>query len=158
MIPLSTIASIDTDRWPRSRYHKDLKPVTYVQANMAGETDSPIYGMFQLVSLIDELDNPPQQFFINQPEATGPVAIKWDGEWQITYETFRDMGLAYSVGIFMIFVLLVAQFRSYLMPLIIMSPIPLTLVGILPGHWLATSSCQPKAKKWQANDQPVAGQ
>lgn len=136
MIPLSTIASIDTDRWPRSRYHKDLKPVTYVQANMAGETDSPIYGMFQLVSLIDELDNPPQQFFINQPEATGPVAIKWDGEWQITYETFRDMGLAYSVGIFMIFVLLVAQFRSYLMPLIIMSPIPLTLVGILPGHWL----------------------
>ncbi|MGM0526221.1 MAG: efflux RND transporter permease subunit [Pseudomonadota bacterium] len=136
MIPLSTVASIETDRWPRSRYHKDLKPVTYVEANMAGETDSPIYGMFELVSLIEEMENPPEQFYINQPSATGPVAIKWDGEWQITYETFRDMGLAYSVGIFMIFVLLVAQFRSYLMPLIIMSPIPLTLVGILPGHWL----------------------
>ncbi|RUO76001.1 efflux RND transporter permease subunit [Idiomarina seosinensis] len=136
MIPLSTVAQIETDRWPRSRYHKDLKPVTYVEANMAGETDSPIYGMFELVSLIEEMDNPPEQFYINQPSATGPVAIKWDGEWQITYETFRDMGLAYSVGIFMIFVLLVAQFRSYLMPLIIMSPIPLTLVGILPGHWL----------------------
>ena len=136
MVPLSTIAAIETDQWPRSRYHKDLQPVTYVQANMAGTTDSPIYGMFELVSLIDQLDNPPQQFFINQPSADGPVAIKWDGEWQITYETFRDMGIAYSVGIFMIFVLLVAQFRSYLMPLIIMSPIPLTLVGILPGHWL----------------------
>ena len=136
MIPLSTFASIQTDQWPRSRYHKDLNPVTYVEANMAGETDSPIYGMFELVALIDELDNPPEQFYINQPSANGPVAIKWDGEWQITYETFRDMGIAYSVGIFMIFVLLVAQFRSYLMPLIIMSPIPLTLVGILPGHWL----------------------
>lgn len=136
MVPLSTFASIHEDIWPRSRYHKDLNPVTYVEANMAGETDSPIYGMFELVSLIDGLDNPPEQFYINQPSANGPVAIKWDGEWQITYETFRDMGIAYSVGIFMIFVLLVAQFRSYLMPVIIMSPIPLTLVGILPGHWL----------------------
>ncbi|WP_404401228.1 efflux RND transporter permease subunit [Idiomarina seosinensis] len=136
MIPLSTVASIRSDLWPRNRYHKDLKPVTYVQANMAGETDSPIYGMFALSALIEEMENPPEQFYINQPSANGPVAIKWDGEWQITYETFRDMGIAYSVGIFMIFVLLVAQFRSYLMPVIIMSPIPLTLVGILPGHWL----------------------
>ncbi|ATZ72928.1 multidrug transporter AcrB [Idiomarina sp. X4] len=136
MVPISSFASLETEQWQGSRYHKDLQPVTYVQANMAGETDSPIYGMFELVSLIDEMDNPPEQFFINQPSASGPVAIKWDGEWQITYETFRDMGIAYSVGIFMIFVLLVAQFRSYLMPLIIMSPIPLTLVGILPGHWL----------------------
>ncbi|MGM0482144.1 MAG: efflux RND transporter permease subunit [Pseudomonadota bacterium] len=136
MIPLSTIADIRSDLWPRKRYHKDLKPVTYVRANMAGETDSPIYGMFELSGLIDEMENPPEQFYINQPAANGPVAIKWEGEWQITYETFRDMGIAYSVGIFMIFVLLVAQFRSYLMPIIIMSPIPLTLVGILPGHWL----------------------
>lgn len=136
LVPLSTFASIESERWPRSRYHKDLQPVTYVQADMAGETDSPIYGMFELVSLLDELENSPEQFFINQPSANGPVAIKWEGEWQITYETFRDMGIAYSVGIFMIFVLLVAQFRSYLMPLIIMTPIPLTLVGILPGHWL----------------------
>ena len=62
--------------------------------------------------------------------------LKWDGEWQITYETFRDMGAAYSVGVFMIFVLLVAQFRSYILPLVIMAPIPLTLIGIMPGHAL----------------------
>lgn len=136
LVPLSTIATIQSEPWPRNHYHKDLKPVTYVQANMAGDIDSPIYGMFQLVGLLNDLENPPQQFFIEQPPANGPLAVKWDGEWQITYETFRDMGIAYSIGIFMIFVLLVAQFRSYLMPLIIMSPIPLTLVGILPGHWL----------------------
>ncbi|PYE31577.1 multidrug efflux pump subunit AcrB [Idiomarina fontislapidosi] len=135
-IPLSHFAQFEQHQWQGSVYHKDLRPVTYVQANMAGDMDSPIYGMLALVDKIAAMPDAPQQYFINEPSAEDPVAIKWEGEWQITYETFRDMGIAYSVGIFMIFVLLVAQFRSYLMPLIIMSPIPLTLVGILPGHWL----------------------
>ena len=135
-IPLSSFAQFEQQQWQGSIYHKDLRPVTYVQGNMAGETDSPIYGMLAIADQVSKLENAPEQYFINEPSAEGPVAIKWEGEWQITYETFRDMGIAYSVGIFMIFVLLVAQFRSYLMPLVIMSPIPLTLVGILPGHWL----------------------
>ena len=135
-IPLSSFAQFEQQQWQGSVYHKDLRPVIYVQGNMAGETDSPIYGMLAMVDKIAAMPDAPEQYFINEPNAEGPVAIKWEGEWQITYETFRDMGIAYSVGIFMIFVLLVAQFRSYLMPLIIMSPIPLTLVGILPGHWL----------------------
>jgi multidrug efflux pump subunit AcrB len=77
-----------------------------------------------------------EQFFTRQPDTTAGFAIKWDGEWQITYETFRDMGLAYSVGLILIYLLVVAQFGSYAVPLIIMAPIPLTLIGIMPGHAL----------------------
>jgi multidrug efflux pump subunit AcrB len=76
------------------------------------------------------------QYFTRQPDPTAGFAIKWDGEWQITYETFRDMGLAYSVGLVLIFLLVVAQFGSYAVPLVIMAPIPLTLIGIMPGHAL----------------------
>jgi len=75
--------------------------------------------------------------FITQPEDPyAGYAIKWDGEWQITYETFRDMGAAYAVGLILIYLLVVAQFRSYLVPLVIMAPIPLTVIGVLPGHAL----------------------
>ncbi len=70
------------------------------------------------------------------PQQTDQLSIKWDGEWQITFETFRDMGIAYGVGLIMIYLLVVAQFKSYGVPLIIMAPIPLTLIGIMPGHWL----------------------
>src|SRR5690554_7828709 len=125
-------------------YHKDLLPVTYVTADMAGEIDSPLYGMFRMVSLLNEQEQAPEQFFIQQPPLPEKGTLKWDGEWQITYETFRDMGAAYSVGVFMIFVLLVAQFRSYILPLVIMAPIPLTLIGIMPGHALqiGRASCR----------------
>ena len=78
-----------------------------------------------------------EQWFLNQPDNPYEYSLKWDGEWQITYETFRDMGIAYSVGLLMIYLLVVAQFRSYLVPLVIMAPIPLTIIGILPGHALA---------------------
>ena len=112
-------------------YHKDLLPVVYVTADMAGKLDSPLYGMFDLRS---KLPAGVQEFFIHQPEYPQQFSLKWDGEWQITYETFRDMGAAYSVGLLLIYLLVVGQFRSYAVPLIIMAPIPLTLVGILPGH------------------------
>ena len=136
LVPLASIAKIVEADWQAARYHKDLLPLTYVTADMAGDVDSPLYGMFQMVNTLNQQDNPPDQFFIRQPDLPEQGSVKWDGEWQITYETFRDMGTAYSVGVFMIFVLLVAQFRSYLMPLVIMAPIPLTLIGILPGHAL----------------------
>jgi multidrug efflux pump subunit AcrB len=136
LIPLASFAQIVESDWDAARYHKDLLPVTYVTADMAGEIDSPLYGMFRMVNALNQQEDAPEQFFIRQPDLPELGTLKWDGEWQITYETFRDMGLAYSVGVFMIFVLLVAQFRSYLMPLVIMAPIPLTLIGILPGHAL----------------------
>jgi multidrug efflux pump subunit AcrB len=79
---------------------------------------------------------PIRQFFVNQPDNPYSYSLKWDGEWQVTYETFRDMGIAYGVGLILIYFLVVGQFRSYLVPLIIMAPIPLTVIGVMPGHAL----------------------
>jgi multidrug efflux pump subunit AcrB len=76
------------------------------------------------------------QWFIRQPDDTAVASVKWDGEWQITYETFRDMGIAYAAGLVLIYLLIVAQFRSYVVPLVIMAPIPMTVVGVMPGHAL----------------------
>jgi multidrug efflux pump subunit AcrB len=108
---------------------------------MAGKLDSPLYGMFQMRGQIQALATPGggqlQEYFISQPsDALRGYALKWDGEWQITYETFRDMGAAYGVGLILIYLLVVAQFGSYLTPLIIMAPIPLTIIGVMPGHAL----------------------
>jgi multidrug efflux pump subunit AcrB len=136
LVPLASVAEVREADWLGALYHKDLLPVTYVTADMAGAVDSPLYGMFAMVQRLKEDPAAPEQHFIRQPPLPEKGTLKWDGEWQITYETFRDMGAAYSVGVFMIFVLLVAQFRSYLMPLIVMAPIPLTLIGIMPGHAL----------------------
>ena len=136
-IYLSEFVLVKQLPWDGAIYHKDLLPVTYVTADMAGELDSPLYGMFDVIGHIKStFKNQVNQYFISQPEDPNIFAIKWDGEWQITYETFRDMGLAYSVGLLLIYLLVVAQFRSYALPLIIMAPIPLTLIGIMPGHAL----------------------
>jgi multidrug efflux pump subunit AcrB len=135
LVPLSEIVKVvDTTR-ERSIHHKDLLPVVYVTGDMAGKTDSPLYGMFEISST---LKNTPGlgQWFIQQPSNPYEYGVKWDGEWQVTYETFRDMGIAYGVGLILIYLLVVAQFRSYLVPLVIMAPIPLTVIGILPGHAL----------------------
>ncbi|HNI77027.1 MAG TPA: efflux RND transporter permease subunit, partial [Giesbergeria sp.] len=118
-----------------------LLPVNFVVADMAGRVDSPLYGMFQARSAIAQITAPDggkvEEFFIRQPsDAWRGYALKWDGEWQITYETFRDMGAAYAVGLILIYLLVVAQFGSYLTPLIIMAPIPLTIIGVMPGHAL----------------------
>lgn len=122
-------------------YHKDLLPVNFVVADMAGRVDSPLYGMFQARSAVARIVAPDggsvQEYFVRQPaDALRGYALKWDGEWQITFETFRDMGAAYAVGLILIYLLVVAQFGSYLTPLIIMAPIPLTIIGVMPGHAL----------------------
>jgi len=122
-------------------YHKDLMPLTYILGDMAGKLDSPLYGMFAIRARLDgmalEEGGTLGQTFIRQPDdAWRGYALKWDGEWQITYETFRDMGLAYAVGLILIYLLVVAQFKSYLTPLVIMAPIPLTIIGVMPGHAL----------------------
>jgi multidrug efflux pump subunit AcrB len=122
-------------------YHKDLLPVHYVVGDMAGKLDSPLYGMFAMRAALADINTPGGgklgEYFIAQPQDPyRGYAIKWDGEWQITYETFRDMGAAYAVGLILIYLLVVAQFGSYLTPLIIMAPIPLTIVGVMPGHAL----------------------
>jgi len=143
-IIIDEVVSIQKDTWQDTIYHKDLLPVTFVTADMAGFQDSPLYGMFELVNLIDEagVSDPQQAFkqkFIETPQFVTQPTIKWDGEWQITYETFRDMGIAYAIGLILIYLLIVAQFGSYFVPLIIMAPIPLTIIGVMPGHWLVGS-------------------
>ncbi len=136
-VPIGEIADVREVGWDDAVYHKDLLPVVFVTADMAGRLDSPLYGMFELSGKIDDLaktGTPVEQRYISQPGNPYYFSMKWDGEWQITYETFRDMGLAYSVGLILIYLLVVAQFRSYLLPLIIMAPIPLTIIGVMPGH------------------------
>jgi multidrug efflux pump subunit AcrB len=139
LVPLSEVVDVRAANWEKAIYHKDLLPYAYVTSDDAGQTDSPLYGMFAWVGKLRQATvagQSLQQRFIDQPDDTTGYAVKWDGEWQITYETFRDMGLAYSVGLLLIYLLLVAQFRSYVAPLIIMAPIPLTVIGVMPGHAL----------------------
>ncbi len=140
LIPLSQLVKIERTTRESSIYHKDMQPVVYVLGDMAGSLDSPLYGMADISSRLDKVNDttgkPFDQYFIAQPERPIGYALKWDGEWQITYETFRDMGIAYAVGIILIYFLVVAQFKSYYVPLVIMAPIPLTIIGVMPGHAL----------------------
>ena len=139
LVAVSDFASVSRQPWDAAILHKDLLPVVYVTADEAGELDSPLYGMFDVVGQLDEArpaGHALAQHFIEQPDDTSDFAVKWDGEWQITYETFRDMGIAYAAGMVLIYLLVVAQFRSYLVPLVIMAPIPLTVIGVMPGHAL----------------------
>ncbi len=139
LVPLSELVSVQRAPWDGAIYHKDLLPVVYVTGDEASLTDSPLYGMFAIAGRLGHEAVAGQQlgqFYVGQPADTGDFSIKWDGEWQITYETFRDMGIAYAAGMLLIYLLVVAQFRSYVVPLIIMAPIPLTVIGVMPGHAL----------------------
>ena len=135
-VPLAEITTIERRAWDNAIYHKDLLPLSWVTADSVGTTDSPLYGMFAMVGTLKDQMPSVRQFFFGQPDDPYQPSVKWDGEWQITYETFRDMGLAYSVGLILIYLLVVAQFGSYAVPLVIMAPIPLTIIGVMPGHAL----------------------
>ncbi|CAH8239598.1 Multidrug transporter AcrB [Vibrio aestuarianus] len=132
--PLSDLVEVRQTQMDDYIVHKNLLPMVMVVADMTGEIDSPLYGMFEMALNMDELGLPVEQYYIHQPTGLNGVEIFWDGEWTITYETFRDMGIAYGVGMILIYLLVVAQFKSYLVPLIIMAPIPLTIIGVMPGH------------------------
>lgn len=142
LIALSEVVSIQPSQREQTIYHKNLLPVMFVTADMTGELDSPLYGLFDIAfgledkPLFEDKESNMPQHYIAQPESTNQTSLKWDGEWQITYETFRDMGIAYAVGMILIYLLVVAQFHSYLVPLVIMAPIPLTVIGVMPGHAL----------------------
>ncbi|WP_022980750.1 efflux RND transporter permease subunit [Ideonella sp. B508-1] len=141
LVPLSELVRVEQGVIDKPLYTKDLHPVSYVFGDMAGQLDSPLYGLFAIrPHLKDALPaghGTLGEYWIHQPsDPFTQYAIKWDGEWQITYETFRDMGAAYAVGLILIYLLVVAQFKSYGTPLIIMAPIPLTLIGVMPGHAL----------------------
>jgi multidrug efflux pump subunit AcrB len=141
LVPISELVEARPAQREKVVYHKDLLPVVYVVGDMGGQLDSPLYGMFAIREKIKDMPLAEggrlEEYFIRQPaDPYAGYAYKWDGEWQVTYETFRDMGAAYAVGLILIYLLVVAQFKSYLVPLIIMAPIPLTIIGVMPGHAL----------------------
>ncbi len=140
MIPLSELVKRQDGVEEKTIYHKNLKNVTYVLGDVAGTEESPVYAILKMKETIEKMKLPEgyglKQYSTVQPWLEETYSMKWDGEWHITYEVFRDLGLAFAAVLILIYVLIVAWFKSFITPLIIMAPIPLTLVGILPGHWL----------------------
>jgi multidrug efflux pump subunit AcrB len=145
LVPLSALVDVAYGVIDKPLYTKDFQGVSYVYGDMAGKLDSPLYGLIAIRARLADAaktqsDAAMGEYWIHQPaDSYRQYAIKWDGEWQITYDTFRDMGAAYGVGLILIYLLVVAQFKSYLTPLVIMAPIPLTLIGVMPGHALLGS-------------------
>ncbi len=147
LVALSELLRVERGVIDKPLYTKDLQGVSYVFGDVGagpsskGTPDSPLYGLFGLrkhfASALPAGQGTLGEYWIRQPEDPyRAYAVKWDGEWQITYETFRDMGAAYGVGLILIYLLVVAQFKSYMVPLVIMAPIPLTIIGVMPGHAL----------------------
>jgi multidrug efflux pump subunit AcrB len=141
LVPIRELVTVSDSLREQPLYHKDLLPLNMVVADMAGKLDSPLYGVFQMRSQINAIPTPGggtlAEFFVTQPsDPLRGYSLKWDGESQVTYETFRDMGAAFGVALLGIYILVVAQFGSFRLPLVILVPVPLTLIGIVPGHWL----------------------
>jgi multidrug efflux pump subunit AcrB len=140
LVALGELVRIQKLKEDKNIYHKNLMPVTYVTADVAGVMESPVYAILELVSEIDKFEIP-EGYNIEQHMAALPVdaerySMKWDGEWHITYEVFRDLGIAFAAVLILIYGLVVGWFQSFLTPLIIMAAIPFSLVGILPAHGL----------------------
>jgi multidrug efflux pump subunit AcrB len=121
-------------------YKKDLRPVEYVTGEMAGRLGAPIYGMLAVERALDDYEAPDggkiSGTLAGPPEDSDRSGFEWTGEWTVTYEAFRDLGLAFAAALVLIYILLVIEFDDFLLPATLMLPIPLTVIGIVPGHWL----------------------
>jgi multidrug efflux pump subunit AcrB len=140
LVNLSELVRVKEGIEDKTIYRKNLKRVVYVLGDVAGSEESPVYPILKMRRQIQNLKLPEgyelQQYSASQPWMETKYAMKWDGEWHITYEVFRDLGLAFGVVLILIYVMVVGWFKSFLIPLVIMAPIPLSLIGILPGHAL----------------------
>jgi multidrug efflux pump subunit AcrB len=140
LVPLSELTRIEATTQAPFIYRKNLQRVVYVTGDVAGQEESPVYAILRINRELDRLTQadggPVPRYVASQPFLTDRVSIKWDGEWQVTYEVFRDLGIAFAAVLVLIYILVVGWFRSFRAPLVIMAPIPLTLVGILPAHGL----------------------
>jgi multidrug efflux pump subunit AcrB len=140
LVPLSEIGIFVREPAETSIHHKNLKPVVYVTADVAGRREAPVYAIAALEKGIAKIPVVGgyriETRTASAPFDTARYGLKWDGEWHVTYEVFRDLGLAFAAVLVLIYVLVVGWFRSFAVPLVIMAPIPLTLVGILPAHGL----------------------
>ncbi len=140
MIPLSELVKVEEKIEEKSIFHKDLRRVVYVTADVAGATESPVYAMLDMDKKIQKLKVPGgysvSPLYTASPTSEDKLSMKWDGEWQITFEVFRDLGTAFAVVLVIIYLLIIGWFQSFKTPLIMMIAIPLSLVGIIPGHLL----------------------
>ncbi len=140
-VPLSQLVRVTAGSEEKSLYRKNLKNVLYVVGDVAGEIEAPVYAILKVQKEIQALptaDGTKIEILASrQPWSENHVGMKWDGEWHITYEVFRDLGIAFGAVMVLIYILVVAWFRDFTTPLVIMAPIPLTLIGILPGHAIA---------------------
>jgi multidrug efflux pump subunit AcrB len=142
LIPLRELVTIEQTITDKSIYHKNLMPVTYVIGDVAGVVESPVYAILQMNKALAKLDtsrfggdgSPLEIYNASIPFSDAKPAMKWDGEWHITIEVFRDLSLAFAAVLVLIYALMVGWFRSFLTPLIVMAAIPFSLVGILPAH------------------------
>jgi len=143
LVPLSALVKTETTTADTSIYHKNLQPVVYILGDVSGRVESAVYAMLNLQPQIDKLapatGTKVQTYLTEQPPTTETYAIKWDGEWQVTYEVFRDLGIAFAVVLVLIYALVVGWFQSFTTPLVIMAAIPFSLIGIMPAHWLMGS-------------------
>jgi multidrug efflux pump subunit AcrB len=140
LVPLAELVRIKEGVEDKSIYHKNLMPVVYVTGDVAGKEESPVYAILKLNEAVDQLKLPEgytlDRYVATQPFIADRYALKWDGEWHITYEVFRDLGLAFAVVLVLIYILVVGWFQSFKTPIVIMAAIPFSLVGILPAHGL----------------------
>jgi multidrug efflux pump subunit AcrB len=135
--PLARFVSVLDSTRESARVRKDLRPAIYVTGDVAGAIESPVYAIMEMNKKLDAIrvnGAAIARYNAVQPDQLDQTAIKWDGEWQVTIEVFRDLGLAFAIVLVLIYVLVVGWFQSFKVPLVIMTPIPLTLIGILPGH------------------------
>jgi len=139
LVPLSSLVDSQRTAPEKSIYHKNLMPVVYVVGDVAGVKESPVYAILEMRKKIAALDLPEGYEIVQHtaglPKSDRKLAMKWDGEWHITYEVFRDLGIAFGVVLILIFILVVGWFQSFSTPLVIMVAIPFSLIGILPAHW-----------------------
>lgn len=137
-VSLAEVTNLRQTTIDTSLYRKNLLPVVYVTGDVSGQEESPVYAIGKMSDAIKKLKGPGgytvRQYNIEMPQETNRLSMKWDGEWHITIEVFRDLGLAFATVLVLIYVLVVGWFKSFITPLVIMAPIPLTLVGILPAH------------------------
>jgi multidrug efflux pump subunit AcrB len=134
LIPLSELVSVQSTIEDASIYHKNLMPVVYVTGDVAGGAESPAYAILRMKKALAALPEPVAVYDSRQPPSDARPAVKWDGEWHLTIELFRDLGAAFGVVLLLIYGLLVGWFRSFVTPLVVMAPIPFSLIGILPAH------------------------
>ena len=139
-VPLSQLVRVTNGIEEKTLYRKNLKNVVYVVGDVAGQIEAPVYAILKMQKEIVALPTPDghtiEILASKQPWSEAHMGMKWDGEWHITYEVFRDLGIAFGAVMVLIYILVVAWFRDFTTPLVIMAPIPLTLIGILPGHAL----------------------